>query len=110
MKLIMSVILMLGLIIAGVAWLAQVRSIAGATAIISGLTHLRQENNQEMCKEVEALACQQLRSIQESFVPIIWLGGFTTLIGVAGLIVSVRKRKEEPGQPASSDYRATRSV
>lgn len=106
----MSAILMIGLVTAGVAWLAQVRSIAAATAIISGLAHLRQENNHKKCEEVETIASRQLRSIRESFVPIIWLGGFTTVIGVAGLIVSVRKRKEEPGQPAGSDYRAPRSA
>lgn len=99
MKLMMSVILMIGLATAGVALLAQARSIAGITGIVSGITHLRQENNLKKCEEMEAYASRQLRSIRDSFVPVMWLGGLTAVLGLAGLIVSGLKRKEEPGQP-----------
>ena len=98
MRLATIMVLLLGLATAGVAWVAQVRSIAAAASIVSGIADLRQADNLEKCQAAEAYTSRQLRSIRESFVPIMWLGGLTAASALMGLVVAGRKQKDHGGQ------------
>lgn len=98
----MGLVLVLGLATAGAAWLAHVRSIARSTAIISGIAGLRQENSLKECETVETLTSRQLRSIQDSFVPLMWLGGLAAAVGLVGLAAAGRRGKGEIDQPPRS--------
>ena len=104
MKLIMTVILMLSFAITGIAFLAQAQAIARSVTIVSGIADMRTADNLTECQQVESHASQKLCKIQDSFIPIKWLGGLTVLCGLAGLITVCRK------QPIGADNNTSETV
>jgi hypothetical protein len=75
MKLIMTATLVFGLAVSGVAFIAQAQAMARAATIVSGIADLRTADNLTEYQQVETHASRGLRKIQDSFVPIMWLGG-----------------------------------
>lgn len=102
MKLMMILILILGLLTAGVALFEQVRTMAISATIVSGIADLRQENNADKCQIIEDQTNRLLRSIRDSFVPIMWMGVATAVAGLAGIVAMGRKRKDDRGQPSGA--------
>jgi hypothetical protein len=90
MKRIMTATLLLGLAVVGLAGIAKVRTMASSATIVSGIADLRQENNLTECQRVESHASRRLRKMQDSFIPIMWLGGIITVTGITGLIIAAR--------------------
>ena len=99
MKLIMTAVLLLGLATIGMAGIGKARTMARSASIVSGIADLRQENNLTECQQVESHVSCSLRCIQDSFAPIIWVGGLIALCGLTGIIVASRK---QPRQTANN--------
>lgn len=98
MKWMMSFVLILGLLVAGAAWLEQVRTMALSVTIASGISDLRQENNAAQCQRVEDQTNRLLRRIRDAFVPLMWLGLAAAAVGGVGIVIVSRKRQDARGQ------------
>ncbi len=101
MKLIMGMVLVIGLATVAASGLAYASAIAKSTTIICEITQLH-ESNPANLEQFQSMASAKLRTIQDSFVPLMYLGGFTALLGLVGLIVSARKRDDKSGQPTAA--------
>jgi len=94
MKLIMTVTLLLGLAVVGMGYIAQVRAMARSTHIVSRIATLRQENNLTECQEVETHAHLEIRKIQHSFVPLMWVGTLISVCSLAGIITATLRERQ----------------
>ncbi len=103
MKSIMISVLILGLLTAGVALYGQAHTMAISATIVSGIADLRQENNADKCQIVEDQTSRLLRSIRDSFVPIMWIGVATAVAGLAGIVTIGRNRKMTAANQAAHD-------
>jgi hypothetical protein len=109
MKLIMIVVLLLGLVVVGMAGIAQARAMARSVNIVSRIADLRQEDNLAKCQEVETDAHQGLRKIQHSFAPIMWIGTMIAACGLVGIIATGRKTSSKAANTTSEPIVANRA-
>ncbi len=91
-KLILGLILLFSLAVVGAASLAKAQASANSAAIICSIAELREDDNFDVCVEVELQVSQRLRTIHDAFMPIAWLGGTIAAIASFGLVISIRKR------------------
>ena len=100
----MAVIVILGLVIFAASTIAWVQSQAISTSIICEIGNIRNEHTVELVDPLLARTCKGLKEIRESFMPVIWLGGITGLIGIVGLACICRKKTTESVQQAGAGY------
>ena len=104
MKYIATFTFIVGLAIMGFSALAQIKAKAGSTHIISDISSLRQADNYEECEALCTRTSSTLRRIQDSFSPLLGLGAITAMIGLAALIMAIRKQPKECGQQSGPAY------
>ena len=97
----MIMILMIGLATVGASVFAYASALAKSTVIICETKQLHGENPTNL-EQFKCMASSKLRTIQDSFIPLMYLGGFTALLGLIGLVVSARKRNDQSGQQTAA--------
>ena len=104
MKYIATFTLIVGLAIMSFSALAQIKAKAGSTHIISDISSLRLADNYEECDALCARTSSTLRRIQDGFTPLLSLGAITAMLGLAALIMAIRKQSKECGQQGGPAY------
>ena len=103
MKMIATLTFIVGLAIMGFSALAQIQAKAGSTHIISDISSLRLADHYEECEALCARTSRTLRRIQDSLTPLLSLGAITAMLGLAALIMALRKQPKECGQQSGPE-------
>ena len=100
MKLLMTIIILLGIAVFVSAGFARLQAQMKAAGIICDLLKLQNVSNYEQAQQVQSMTSKDLQVIQKSFKPVMWLGGIIALVGTAGLVIVCLRKKQKIAQPA----------
>ena len=110
MRAILLLLLLIGLAIIVVAGSGYVRTVGHSATIISELGDLRPPSTLERSHQVESHTSRRLSEIRDGFIPIMWLGGAVSAMGLLGLIAKKKTPTGKGQQISGADADKLRST